>query len=204
MSRKTKVLFCIGGILCCAVAFGTYITSPYPREPDAVITAAEVAPYLQDGDIICRLGDRIWSAYFRDMSPTDRRFSHLGIVRIREGNVSVIHAEAWTERQEGVNEVSLEDFLELALTVGIYRANFIEGAVLSDSAVEYIGRPFDWSFDLSDESKIYCTELLYVILKRVVPEITLPTQYIHFIGKEIIPLDAVSKSEDFDEIIVFP
>ena len=50
--------------------------------------------------------------------------------------------------------------------------------------------------------KLYCTELLYVILKRIAPEIILKTVYVKALGKEIIPLDAVSKSDEFEEILV--
>ena len=201
-SMTRKILLCICGLLLCVVAFGVYSASTQKRTPETVIDAVEVIPHLKDGDILCRLGDRIWSAQFRDLSPTDKRFSHLGIVRIREGNLSVIHAEAWTERPEGVNEVSLEEFLQLALAIGIYRANFIEGSLLSDTALEYKGRPFDWNFDLNEENKLYCTELLYVILKRVAPDRTLKTRYIQWIGKDIILVDAISESDDFEEILV--
>jgi len=201
MTCMTKALPCVGSVLIFAVVLGVYKVSIHQRESKPIIVASEIILYLKDGDILCRLGDRFWSAQFRDLSPTNKKFSHLGIVRIRDGNVSVIHAEAWTEKTDGVNEVPLEEFLRSALAIGVYRANFIEGAVLSDVAFEYKGRPFDWNFELKDDSKLYCTELLYVILKRVAPEIILKTRYINFFGKEIILLDAVSESDDFGEIL---
>ena len=202
MTHKRKTLFCAGGFLFCTVLFGTYMTRSRRPNAEPVITAAEIAPSLKDGDIICRMGDRFWSVHFRNLSPADKQFSHLGIVRVRDGNLSVIHAASWTERQDGVNEVPLEEFLQPALAVGIYRPNFIDGAVLSDAVLEYKGRLFDWNFDHNDESKLYCTELLHVILKRLAPEITLKTTHVTLLGKEIIPLDAVSRSEDFEEILV--
>jgi len=203
MNRKTNRCRIIGGILLFFACFGFYTANRFPSESVAVIDTLNIASYLQDGDILCRLGGRFWSAYIRDMSLTDQRFSHLGIVRIREGNISVIHAEAWgNDGEDCVKEVPLEKFLHVARSIGIFRANFTEGAVLSDYAVEYKGRPFDWNFDIGDERKIYCTELLYIIVKRIAPEITLKTIYVGVIDKEVIPLDAISNSVYFEEIYV--
>ena len=171
--------------------------------PDIMIDAAEVLPYLNDGDLICRLGDRIWSSFIRQLSPSDRRFSHVGIVRVRNGNVSVINAECLVNgRSESVNEVTLPEFLEVARAVGVYRANFMEGAVISDDAVKYLGRPFDWKFNHDDDSEIYCTELMHVIIKNNAPEHGLRTVRLSgFGGLVIIPIEAISESDDFDEVV---
>jgi hypothetical protein len=169
------------------------------RRPQAIVGSAEVIPYLKDGDIIYRLGDKLWSSFIKEFSPNDRRFSHLGIVRIRNGNVSVINAQCLLrEREERVNEVPLPEFLKIARAVGVYRANFIDGAAISDGAVRYLGRPFDWKFDAGDDSEIYCTELLHVIIKNVVPEYGLEAKSVSGFGVTAIPLEAVSKADDFD------
>jgi len=160
-----------------------------------------VIPHLKDGDIICRLGDRIWSMYFKELSPNDKRFSHLGIIRIRNNIVSVINAEGLTkEGKDFVNEISLNDFLKCAQKTGIYRLNNIEGEIISDAALEFIGLPFDWQFDMEDNSKLYCSELLYVILKKIDPNIKLNKVFIKEMGKNIIPLDVCSQYEYFTEI----
>jgi len=53
---------------------------------------------------------------------------------------------------------------------------------------------------MSDDSKLYCTELLYVILKRLAPEIKLDTIFVTILGKDIIPLEAISNSQNFHEV----
>jgi len=160
-----------------------------------------ILSYLKDGDIICRLGDRIWSMYFKELSPNDKRFSHLGIIRIRDGAVSVINAEGIaSERKDFVNQVSLKDFLVCAQRIGIYRLRTIEGKAVSDTALEYVGVPFDWQFDMEDDSRLYCSELLYVILKKLDKDIVLNKVFFKEIGKNIIPLDVCSQSEYFTEI----
>jgi hypothetical protein len=167
-----------------------------------VIDSAKVVPCLKDGDIICRLGDKLWSSFVKYMSPDDRRFSHLGIARIRNGNVSVINAECLLrEREERVNDVPLPEFLKIAKAVGVYRANFMNGTAISDGAARYLGRPFDWKFDAGDDAEIYCTELLHVVIKNAAPEFGLETKSVSGFGVTVIPLEAVSKSKDFDEVL---
>jgi hypothetical protein len=71
-------------------------------------------------------------------------------------------------------------------------------------AKEYIGVPFDWHYDMKDGSKIYCTELLYLVLRRLAPALKLNTVFIKEIGKEIVPLDSISNSEHFSEVYYLP
>jgi len=200
---KRKILVGIFAVLCIAII--VIIIQQKRRHSISqnvqYIQEDTILPYLNDGDIICRLGDRVWSMYFKELSPNDKRFSHLGIVRIRNNTVSVINAEGLTkEKKDFVNEVSLNDFLKCAQKTGIYRLKNIEGEIVSDTALEYIGFPFDWQFDMEDNSKLYCSELLYVILKKIEPTIVLKKVFIKEMHKNIIPLDVCSQSEYFTEV----
>jgi len=170
--------------------------------PKNRITTDNISGYLEDGDIICRLGDRLWSVYFKDISPVDKRFSHLGIIRIIDEKITVINAEGRAiEGKDYVNEVDLDYFLNIAKAIGIYRLNDFNGEIVSSTAMEYIGYPFDWDFDIKSENKIYCTELLYIILKKIAPEIELKKIFQKELNKEIIPLEACSNSEYFVEVL---
>jgi uncharacterized protein YycO len=161
----------------------------------------EILLSLNDGDIICRLGDRIWSKIFKELSPNEKKFSHLGIVRIRENTITVINAEGLVvEGKDYVNEVPLKDFLKVAQRAGIYRLKTIEGYKISDTALEYKGCPFDWHFNMEEDNNIYCSELLYVILKKLDPQIVLNTVWFKNYGKNIIPLDVCFQSEYFIEV----
>ena len=198
--RKRYVLPGIVIFAITAVLAVIYITMP--RGKPVILPDKEMLySAVKDGDIICRLGDRLWSRYFKDMSVKDKRYSHLGIIRINNGQITVIHSEGDTGHgRDYVNEVSLEDFIKIARAIGVYRIKDMDGALISNAAIKYLGVPFDWDFDLSDESKIYCTELLYIILKRLKPELELPTAYLKQLGKDIIPLESISASEHFTEI----
>jgi hypothetical protein len=182
-----------------------YLIKTPGLKPAQKIHAKDIAFLLQDGDVICRLGDRLWSGYFKDISITDKRFSHMGIVHIqggsRSGKITVINAEGRAMAgKDFVNEVPLEEFLDIALAAGIYRLRDHDGGTLSGAAREYIGYPFDWSFDLEEERRLYCTELLYVVLKKTAPEVKLKTLFQKELSKELIPLEACSSPDYFDEI----
>ncbi|MCL2210149.1 MAG: hypothetical protein FWB89_08325 [Treponema sp.] len=171
------------------------------EEPAALIKTDVLYSVIRDGDIICRLGDRFWSGLIRDVSITDKRFSHMGIIRINDSRITVINSEGDTGHgRDFVNEVSIEEFLRPAVTAGIYRINAFDGALLSELSIEYLGIPFDWKFDMYDASKLYCTELLYVICKRIMPELELETAYIKELKMNAVPLEAISNSSNFTEI----
>jgi hypothetical protein len=199
-NRKYYVLAGIIVITILTISLFVFIIMPIGK-PIVLHESEFLFKNVKDGDIICRFGDRLWSQFFKDVSITDKRYSHMGIIRINNKRVTVIHAEGTTELgKDFVKEESLEDFIKIARAIGIYRVNNIDSDKISDLAIEYIGLPFDWQFDMDDESKLYCTELLYVVLKRITPIFELNTNYVKELGKNIIPLDAISKSEYFSEI----
>jgi len=156
---------------------------------------------INDGDIITRLGDRFWSEIIRNISTEDKRFSHVGIIRINDEKITVIHAEGTTTAgKDFVKEETLEDFLKVAKAVGIYRLKNHNTESISDTAMEFIGVPFDWKFDMTDDTALYCTELLYVVFKRLGIDVELKTTFVKEIGREIIPIEAVSRGEGFEEL----
>jgi hypothetical protein len=115
--------------------------------------------------------------------------------------ITVVHAEGTTmPGKDYVREEPLSDFISVATAVGIYRIKNLDGKLLSEIAPEYVGIPFDWQFDLDDQSKLYCTELLQIILQRVKPDLVLTRAKFGGFEKIVIPLEAVSNSEDFEEI----
>jgi len=204
--KHKKKIYALAGVIIVAASFYAYIMTPR-GVPLVFLESDELFQIVQDGDIICRLGDRFWSQLFRDVSVEDRRYSHVGIVRVdsASGEVTVIHAEGNTGHgRDDVNEVTLPEFLKVARAAGVYRINNADADIdvsrISALAMEYLGIPFDWRFDMRDTTALYCTELLYVVLKRAAPALKLKTAYVKEIGKEVIPLEAISNSEHFTEV----
>jgi hypothetical protein len=197
--RKRRFLLTAGVALLCTAALAAAFK---PRHIPARITPELVVPVLRDGDIICRLGNRVWSSWFSDMSPVDKRFSHMGIVCIRDDEITVINAEGRAAQgADFVNETKLTDFLDIALATGVYRAKGVDGSLISRTAASFAGRPFDWKFDMEDEASIYCTELLYAVMRRIAPEIRLATVFQKELGKTIIPPEACTQPEYFTEVL---
>jgi hypothetical protein len=192
----------IAALFVFVLAAALFLLTKKPQiEPEKVIRAEDITVDLQNGDIICRLGDRLWSRYFRDISLFDKRFSHAGIIRVNGEKITVINAEGLAaEGRDFVNEVDLDEFLSIARAAGVYRVNDNGGEIIASKAVRYKGRPFDWHFDLEDENELYCSELLYAVLKETHPEIQLKKIYLGEIKKEVIPIEAFSDSRYFSEI----
>jgi len=199
-NRKYFVL--IGIILFTILILVIFVFIIVPRgKPILLIKEDKLFGIIKDGDIICRLGDRLWSQVFKDLSVNDRRFSHIGIIRVNEDRITVIHAEGTAKTgKDFVKEEPLEDFLSIARAIGIYRTINLDGEKISGMAMEYIGVPFDWKFNMDDASELYCTELLFIILKKLMPLFEFNTIYVKELGKDIIPIDSVSNSENFSEI----
>ena len=200
-TQGLKIYVLTGLIIFTLLLIIVYIMLPGGK-PVTFIKTDQIYDIIEDGDIICRLGDRLWSAMFKDFSIEDKRFSHIGIIQIVNDQVNVIHAEGTTKPEKDfVKAEPLADFLKVARSIGIYRLDNIKKNKISDLAMEYINVPFDWQFDMSDESKLYCTELLYVVLKRLMPDLELRTIFVKEIKKDIIPIDSISNSEYFSEIL---
>lgn len=131
---------------------------------------------LRNGDIILRSGIGFWSGLFRSSNTTDKRFSHVGIVRIRQdGSIRVIHAEGDDISGKGkVFEDTLEHFVGESDKIGLGRLRLGEPDRFVEYAMTFLGRPFDWKFDKSDDSSIYCTELVDLSLRKLNSSFRLP------------------------------
>jgi hypothetical protein len=53
---------------------------------------------------------------------------------------------------------------------------------------------------MEEDNKLYCSELLYVILREMDKNIELNKIWVKEIGKNIIPIDVCSQSEYFIEV----
>jgi hypothetical protein len=122
---------------------------------------------MQSGDLLYRFGNGLYSAYFRSVSQTDQRFSHVGIV-VRtsvNGPVQVVHAEADdVTGQGGVRMDLLSNFLMEAGDWAVYRLHSeqVVRSAIAERALDYQRRavPFDLAFDVADTTAFYCTELV--------------------------------------------
>jgi len=89
LNRKHCVLIGISIFSILIILVTVYILMPRGK-PITKINTEPVFEVVKDGDIICRLGDRFWSHVFKDFSIEDKRFSHIGIIRILNDHITVI------------------------------------------------------------------------------------------------------------------
>ena len=152
---------------------------------------------LKTGDIICRVGNGIWSDLCRELSKREKRFSHAGVILMgKDGTATVIHAEGNDFTGIGqVLEEPLAEFLTGGDSAAVFRLNTPNRALEDEMAFkstirEYLGVPFDFKFDLSSHERFYCTELVYCIMGKLDPPVLLTT-FRNDKGKEYVPVDQV-------------
>lgn len=123
---------------------------------------------LQSGDLIFRSGTGMAGQLLAEAAPKTS-YSHVGLVTIKQGAPFVIHASLGGENGKGQVIIdSLEDFLlrDKAIAVAVYRLPS-DLVYLAPSAIEiaqnYVRQevPFDTGFDLSNDERLYCTELVW-------------------------------------------
>lgn len=112
------------------------------------------------------------------MNTKDTRFSHVGIVVRRPSGVRVIHADMNDTTLAGsVVEVPLAEFLRESKRTSAFRYTGADADMRARIRVEaerLLGRKFDFHFDVSSDSEVYCTELVYWAYNRGAGEPLIP------------------------------
>jgi len=176
--------------------------------------AAFVVPHenqLLDGDLIFRRGrDVLATAVLAAQS--EGRFSHVGMIVLRDGGPVVIHAmppEPGTIG--GVHAESLERFASpaLAADVAIFRMTTLDSATrrqVREYLVSQVGKPFDLAFRYSDDAEHHCTELVLKALERAGQRVaaSLPQVSVLGIPERVFPPDAVRLISHLQEVSPTP
>lgn len=128
-------------------------------------------PDPENGDIIYRHGNGLFSSYFKNTSKREQIYSHAGIVSVSGDSIYVIHSEASEFTGiGGVKKETLNVFLSGISTWALYRVDTIQSVrdsiALIASGYEVRNVPFDFYFDNSTDDKIYCTELVAISVNK--------------------------------------
>ena len=121
---------------------------------------------VENGDIVLRREDGFVSTMFSTVASTDGVFSHIGIAVVDSvGEISVLHCEMEeTKEPSSVRIESIENFLALADTFAVYRLEYpleVRDEVVNKALMRYArGARFDFDFDNTTDSLLYCTELV--------------------------------------------
>jgi len=147
-----------------------YVHIP-PVMPDSVYNK------LEEGDIIIRKGNGPLS--FHIMNATKEEYSHCGVI-VKEGETwRVIHSMGGSvskKEKDGLQIMDLDQFVSHAADSMLFicRATFQDslGMKIRNGAYNFLEEeaPFDHSFNLFTRDKIYCSELLFYILRDATGE----------------------------------
>ncbi len=153
---------------------------------------------IENGDIVLRREDGFVSTMFSTVASTGGVFSHIGIVVVDSvGEISVLHCEMEeTKEPSSVRIESIENFLALADTFAVYRLEYpleVRNEVINKALMRYArGARFDFDFDNTTDSLLYCTELVAKSINDTLGEdLVKPTKSIA--DKLVFSLDDLTK-----------
>lgn len=124
---------------------------------------------LRNGDMVFRKGRSNLSHIIMTIHPGE--FSHTGILFKSKDGWSVIHASENDDNggREEVTVVSLSQFISGAKGIGIARVKCTsrQAGTATRAALKMASDkiPFDAGYDLTDTTKVYCTEMVYLAYK---------------------------------------
>ena len=159
---------------------------------------------LASGNLVCRLGNGYFSKYFKEYASTEKKFSHIGILSKENDTLFVYHSEASELTGIGfVKRESLNSFLKGIKTFDFYRLNFndtINFQILNQVKHYYnLKTPFDVEFNSTDDTKLYCSELIAIsINKSLKDSIIKPTLILN--KKKLYALDDIYLNENVTKI----
>jgi|GEM_PF-3096804 len=171
----------------------------------------EIAGNLSDGDLVFRTGRDIMSRLVLSQGDSSR-FSHVGIILKQESGPVVVHALPQNGTSPGgVLTEPLRVFAasDNASDIGFYRIKDID-ANARNSIREYvmrqIGKPFDNDFLLSEDEKMYCTELVLKALSAAGISVAtfMPHIQVMLITEPVEPPDYLRRLSQMETIALNP
>jgi cell wall-associated NlpC family hydrolase len=143
-------------------------------EPEFPVRPVSLPKALREGDLVFRTGhDAVSSAVLAlDSAP---QFSHVGILAQRDGVWVVIHSlpPAFSGDRDGVRVEPLRDYLSTsnARDAAVYRLTGESReqarlAILEAFSHDQRRTAFDDDFNLKDDQRLYCTELVWLAFRK--------------------------------------
>jgi hypothetical protein len=161
---------------------------------------------LKNGDLVLRCGrsTESYAVYLADNNNTE--FTHIGIISIENHIPYVIHAVPW--KINTVKKEPLNNFInhKVASTYAIYRTNYnstILKNVVNQANLFYQKKyTFDNEYDLTTNTKLYCTELILKAFRNAGINLNLKTKSINYVvGKHNLIFPSEFTKSPFKKII---
>jgi hypothetical protein len=157
----------------------------------------------QRGDLVLRMGDDFISQVLADIAPKEKRFSHAGIIEMVDGKPFVYNINPKSTNFINDDTIRLEPIDSFINPLknkefGLFRYKLSNAGI--DSFIQTIQSfqkqqvRFDMRFDIHDDDKQYCTELIAKCLEK-------STQNRIFINRYIIDSTKVVGVKRFFKIM---
>lgn len=161
---------------------------PAAAEPAA--WRQSVTAGLRPGDIVFRrgVGPTADAVSLASLSPAGRvAWTHVGIVAqpVKDGPLYVVHAID----DRGVVMDPPERFFSAAESSAGSFVRFGGGEGVARIAMGFVGRAFDASLSLSNHEDLYCTELIFVSMRRARIRLDIPLRKLPMSEPVIFPDD---------------
>ncbi len=128
---------------------------------------------LKNGDVILRYGFGMISDYIVQKFQEPYKISHCGIIMKNDSGTFVIHSESSSMFvKEGVMRQPLDQFVDASHENSVIVVRHVKNEEYSEdfmrSAQYYLKKEieFDYSFDIEDTTKMFCSELILNIFKQ--------------------------------------
>ncbi len=184
----------VAAILMLLLAFGLVI-NPLNSEPlkTSVPTFPIIKKHLQTGDLVFRKGKGIISDFFAQASESEKLYSHVGVLVMKNEIPYVYHLLGTGESgKSGLKIETLSSFCNGSQNNGfaLYRNKNLGGKPdLVESYLEAVNKSrvvFDEHFDLATDDEQYCTEMIYKMILSLTGK-QLPISI--FKGQQFVSID---------------
>lgn len=159
---------------------------------------------IENGYIVCRLGNGYFSKHFKKFASKEMIYSHIGIVSKENEDIYVYHSEA--SELSGVGHVkkeTLSSFLEDIEIYDFFQFNYPDSTKtkILDKVKTYYSKktPFDLNFDSFNDNEVYCTELIAISINKALrKEVITPSLLVY--GKKLYALDDIYLNENIKKV----
>lgn len=151
------------------------LTAEPPVKDSIQVHIDSLKNICQQGDLIVRLGDDFISDRIRYLSAKDYSYSHAGIIVIHNNEKMVCHIypDDFTPGADTIRFDKIDTFLNRRtnLKCALYRYDLSgsEKINMQHELDKYYDNKvrFDKKYELKTDDKLYCTEMIYKVLKKV-------------------------------------
>lgn len=197
-----KILFRISVLFALVFLLNNYLSFKSKQHNSLKINSS----ILKNGDLILRCG-KSTESYLVHLADNTSEFTHIGIIAIEKGNPYVIHAVP--HKKNTLKKETFSDFLnpKNASSYAIHRSHYNAETltkVVNEAQNFYLKKyTFDTEYDLSTDTKLYCTELIIKAFNNAGITLNIKAKPLNFVIGEhdIIFPSEFTKKPEFNRVI---